>query len=64
MTIARYYDEAKNPDGGHLPGVALRDLTEEEFSALPDWLQRSVDALPFYRRTKPVDSSKPKPEKE
>lgn len=51
--IARYYDESKNSDGGSFPGVPLRDLTEEEFSSLPEWLQRSVDASPIYRKTKP-----------
>lgn len=54
MKIARYYDEAKNPDGAGLPGVPLRDLTEEEYAALPEWLQQSVDNLPFYRRTRPA----------
>jgi len=64
--IARYYDEAKNPDGAHLPGVPLRDITEEEFDALPAWLQLSVDASPFYRKSKPAEqakaASKPKEE--
>lgn len=64
MTIARFYDEAKNPDGGHIPGVALRDLTQEEFDALPEWLQRSVDASPMYRKSKPGEPSKPAPQPE
>jgi hypothetical protein len=51
--IARYYDDSKNPDGGGFPGVPLRDLTESEFEALPEWLQQSVDASPLYRKTKP-----------
>lgn len=53
MDIARYYDAAKNPEGATLPGVALRDLTEDEFRALPTWLQDSIDACPFYRKTAP-----------
>ena len=53
MTIARYYDASKNADGGHLPGVPLGDLTDEEFDALPAWLQASVDAAPYYRKTAP-----------
>lgn len=53
MNIARYYDEAKNPEGGSLPGVPLRDLTEDEYAAFPDWLQASIDALDCYRKTKP-----------
>lgn len=51
----RYYDASKNPDGGSLPGVPLRDLTAEEFEALPVWLQYSVDVQPFYSRTAPKE---------
>lgn len=66
MTIARHYIAEKNPDGGHIPGAPLRDITQEEFDALPEWLQRSVDASPMYRKTKPGESARaaPKPEKE
>ncbi len=53
MPIARYYDEGKNEDGRAFDGVPLRDLTEDEFAALPPWLQASVDASPLYRKTKP-----------
>ena len=62
-TIARYYDAEKNPDGGSLPGVPLRDLTEDEFAALPAWLQESVDAQPFFRKTKPESQKADKPAK-
>jgi hypothetical protein len=48
---ARYYDPDKNPDGGALPGVPLRDLTTDEFEHYPQWLQRSIDAAPMYRKT-------------
>ena len=58
-TIARYYDAEKNPDGGSLPGVPLRDLSEDEFAALPAWVQESVDASPLYRKTKPQGTAKP-----
>lgn len=57
--IARYYDETKNPEGGQLPGVPLRDLTDAEFDALPTWLQQSVDALACYRKTKPPMETAP-----
>ena len=53
MPIARYYDESKNENGSAFDGVPLRDLTEDEFAALPPWLQASVDASPLYRKTKP-----------
>lgn len=52
MPIARYYDESKH-DGSAFDGVPLRDLTDDEFAALPAWLQASVDASPLYRKTKP-----------
>ena len=50
---AYYYDASKNPDGASLPGVPLRDLSAEDLSAMPDWLQRSIDASAMYRKTKP-----------
>ena len=59
LTGARYYDETKNPERGMLPGVPLRDLSAEEFEALPVWLQYSVDAQPFYRKTRPPTESAP-----
>jgi len=49
----RYYDASKNPENAMLVGVPLRDLAAEEFESLPVWLQYSVDAQPFYSRTKP-----------
>lgn len=58
MTIARYYVKDENPNGDHLPGVPLADLSEEEFAELPKWLQESVDASPMYRKTKPADGKK------
>lgn len=62
MNIARYYDEGKNLDGGALPGVPLADITEEDFNQLPEWLQRSVDASPMYRKTKPRAEAKVAPD--
>lgn len=59
MAVARYYDESKNPDGAHFGGVPLRDLTEEEFEALPAWQQAEIDASEMYRKTNP----KPTPRK-
>lgn len=57
--IARYYIAEKNPDGAFLPGVPLRDLTAEEYDALPVWLQLSIDASDFYRATKPRTETAP-----
>lgn len=57
--VARYYDETKNEEGGQLPGVPLRDLTDAEFNALPEWLQASVDALDCYRKTPPPRETAP-----
>lgn len=59
--IVRYYDASKNPGTpdapAMFPGVPLRDLTEEDYDALPEWLQRSVDASPMYRKTKPAPAA-------
>lgn len=52
MAIARYFDESKVEPGTSVP-VPMRDLTDEEFDALPDWLQASVDNYPFFRKTNP-----------
>lgn len=57
--IARYYDEAKNEEGGSLPGVPLTDITEERWAAFPEWLQNSIDALPQYRKTPPPRETAP-----
>lgn len=50
---ARYYVEENNPDGATIPGVPLRDLTDDEYDALPKWDQASVDAWDAYRKTNP-----------
>lgn len=49
----RYYNAERNEAGAHLPGVPLRDLTEQELAEMPGWLQRSVDASGMYFLTKP-----------
>lgn len=54
MATARYYEASKNTDGGYIPGVPLRDLTEEDYNSYPAWLQASIDASPLYRKTKPT----------
>lgn len=61
-SIARHYDAAKNPESASLPGVPLRDLTESEYEGYAPWLQASIDAAPFYRKTKPV-AAQPKAER-
>lgn len=57
--IAWYYDKTKNPDGGSLPGVPLRNLTESEFAAMPKWLQLSIEVMAMYRKTKPPTEAAP-----
>lgn len=57
-TIARYYLEEKRPEGAALPGVPLGDIDQDTFDAYPEWLQRSIDALPFYRKSKPGEPTK------
>lgn len=62
--IARYYDETKNPDRAFFPGVPLRDLTEDEYTALDKRMQQSIDAAPFYRKTKPRPAAPEQPAQE
>lgn len=64
MAIAWYYDPEKNPnDAASLPGVPLRDLTEDEVAGYPEYIQRSIAASPLYRKTKPTSAAKKKPSK-
>lgn len=58
MKIARYYEAEKNPLGDSVVGAGNRDYTEEEFEALPERVQRSMDAQPFFRKTKPSTATK------
>lgn len=48
MAIMFRYDEKKNPEGAHLPGVPLADISNEEYLAMPDWLRESLKSAPFY----------------
>ncbi len=59
MAVSRYYDESKNPELAVFPGVPLTDLDDEQFDSYPAWLQASIDASAFYRKTNP----KPVPRK-
>jgi len=53
MAIARYFDASKHETGQFIPGVPLRDITDEEWATYPDDIQASVDRAPFFRKTKP-----------
>lgn len=53
MATARFYRADKNKEEASFPGVPLRDLDEDEFAALPDWLKASVDASEMYQKTNP-----------
>jgi hypothetical protein len=56
MSIARYYNAAANTEGRYFPGVPQGDIDEARWEALPKWLQETVDASPFYRKTKPSEA--------
>lgn len=54
MATARYYDEDKNPGGTqHVYGVPQRDISDDEYEALPDYLKAQVDASPMYKKSAP-----------
>ena len=59
VKIARYYVASENEMGGSFPGVPLRDLSQAEYDALPEWIQRSIDASSMYRKTKPPTETAP-----
>lgn len=46
--LAFVYDASQNPQGEHLDGVPLRDLTRAEYGELPEVWQRAVTAVPYY----------------
>ena len=59
MATKYYYDEGKNEDGAqHIYGVPMADMTDEQYEALPKWLQAQVDASPMYRKTAPKGAKK------
>lgn len=47
-SVVLSYIAALNEHNAGLPGVPHRDLTAGELRAMPEWLQRSVFAAPFY----------------
>jgi hypothetical protein len=57
-TIVRYLDRAKIVDTGQggyygIHGIPLRDLTQADWDGLSDREQKTVEASPLYRKTKP-----------
>ncbi len=61
MAIARFYVEDNNPDGASFGGVPLRNIEDAEWDAYPAYLQRSVDASDFYRKTPIPKAAKAEP---
>lgn len=47
-SVVLCYIAALNELSAGLPGVPHRDLTAGDIRAMPEWLQRSVFAAPFY----------------
>ncbi len=60
MATARYFDEAKDDGTQHVYGVPMRDITDDEYDALPKWLKAQVDASPLYRKSAPTSAAKKK----
>ena len=59
------YHPKRNPHGYAIPGVPLRDLSADEYAALPPWLQRAVVASPYYSADAPLPfdpTTEPAPE--
>lgn len=66
MAVARYYRADKNEGGASFPGVPLRDIDDDEWELLPDWLKASIDASEIYQKSNPspVRRSVPRAESE
>jgi hypothetical protein len=48
--VVFFYDASANPSGDHYAGVPLRNLTQADLESLPEWLRRSIEDSPFYRK--------------
>ena len=60
MPIARYFiGEPAEEGGAFLAFAPARDLSQEEYDALPDYAKKAVDGSDLYRKTKPKEQSKP-----
>jgi hypothetical protein len=58
LAIALYYDPSANPEGASYPGVPLRHLSKAELEAQPAWIQKSIQAAPFYSAKPPKKETK------
>ncbi|GAB4203612.1 MAG: hypothetical protein OHK0022_27950 [Roseiflexaceae bacterium] len=58
--VIRYHPK-RNPDGAHLPGVPLRDLTRADLAQMPRWQVRSIIKQPFYTRVRRRTPAPPLP---
>lgn len=63
MSVARFYDETKNPEGRFFGGVPLADIDEDTWNGYSDQLKASVDADPMYRKTRPHKPAADAPDK-
>ncbi|HEU5013953.1 MAG TPA: hypothetical protein VFT66_15640 [Roseiflexaceae bacterium] len=57
--IAFTYKADQNPHEGTYPGVPLRDLTDDEFNALPNHIKRTVVGSKLYEKVKGVSVELP-----
>lgn len=53
--IARYYLPEKNQQRLFFAGVPLGPISQEEYDGYADWLRESIDACPWYTKTKPAE---------
>lgn len=62
--VVFFYDASANPTDGYYAGVPLRDLTRADLADMPDWLRKSIEASPFYRKAERKSAKTDKTEKE
>lgn len=53
------YHEERNPDGAFIDGVPLQDIDRDTWGAMPEHVQASVRACPFYAPTGWLQEERP-----
>jgi hypothetical protein len=65
MDVRYRYVPEKNPHGGALPGVPLKNLTAQDMMAIPRWLHQSIAAQPYFEAViNEVPAEQPRPEQQ
>lgn len=53
------YDPAQNPEDLALPGVPMRDLTQADVEALPEYIRAAIALAPYFVAVAPAEAALP-----